>query len=105
LSARLGFTYNVTVANSSIPPDEVISWVADGQFDMLASWTTINAPRIDLVSFAYPYYTTGLSFVYRVEVVDEVSWWTVFKPFEIGLWVAVFVATAVVIVMLWVFDG
>ncbi|CAN0539248.1 unnamed protein product, partial [Laminaria digitata] len=105
LSARLGFTYNVTVANSSTSADEAISWVADGQFDMLASGITINAPRMDLVSFSYPYYTTGLSFVYRVEVVDEVSWWTVFKPFEIGLWVAVFVATAVVIVMLWVFDG
>ncbi|CAN0584835.1 unnamed protein product, partial [Laminaria digitata] len=72
LSARLGFTYNVTVANSSISTDEVISWVADGQFDILASWITINAPRMDLVSFSHPYYRTGLSFVYRVEVGDEV---------------------------------
>ncbi|CAN0518352.1 unnamed protein product, partial [Laminaria digitata] len=62
LSARLGFTYNVTVANSSISADKAISWVADGQFDMLASAITINAHRMDLVSFSYPYYTTGLSF-------------------------------------------
>lgn len=39
---------------------------------MLASWISINAPRMDIVSFSYPYYSTGVSFVYRVEIVDEV---------------------------------
>lgn len=72
LSGRLGFTYNITVANSSVSPDSVVAFVADGKYDILASWITINAQRMDLVSFSYPYYSTGVSFVYRVEIMDEV---------------------------------
>ena len=53
-------------------PDEVIASVADGTFDIVASWITINSARMDFVSFSHPYYDSGLSFVYRVEVVDTV---------------------------------
>lgn len=74
LSSRLGFTYNMSVANSSVSPDEVIASVADGTYDIVASWITINADRMDFVSFSYPFYDTGLSFAYRVEVVDTVRW-------------------------------
>eukprot|EP00904_Undaria_pinnatifida_P014241 jgi/Undpi1/9948/HiC_scaffold_28.g12402.m1 len=105
LSDRLGFTYNIAVANSSVSPDSVVASVAEGKFDIVASWITITAARMDIVSFSYPYYSSGVSFVYRVEIVDEVSWWKMFQPFEASLWFAVFVATSVVFVLLWVFDG
>ncbi|CAN0573847.1 unnamed protein product, partial [Laminaria digitata] len=65
LSDQLGFTYNISVANSSVFPDSVVASVADGTFDIVASRITINAPRMDSVSFSYPYYSTSLSFVYR----------------------------------------
>ncbi|CAN0134873.1 unnamed protein product, partial [Laminaria digitata] len=65
LSRRLGFTYNISVANSSVSPDEVIASVADGTFDIAASWITINAARMEYVSFSYPFYDSGLNFVYR----------------------------------------
>eukprot|EP00904_Undaria_pinnatifida_P014240 jgi/Undpi1/9947/HiC_scaffold_28.g12401.m1 len=105
LSNRLGFTYNVSVANSTMSPDEVLASVADGTYDIVASWITINAARMEFVSFSYPFYDTGLSFVYRPEIVDTVSWWKMFQPFETSLWAAVFVSTAVVLFLLWVFDG
>lgn len=72
LSGRLGFTYNITVVNSSVSPDRVIASVADGTFDMVASWITINSIRMDSVSFSYPYFDNDISFVYRVDVVNEV---------------------------------
>ena len=72
LSNRLGFTYNVSVANSTMSPDEVLASVADGTYDIVASWITINAARMEFVSFSYPFYDTGLSFVYRPEIVDTV---------------------------------
>ncbi|CAM9202083.1 unnamed protein product, partial [Hapterophycus canaliculatus] len=105
LSGRLGFTYNVTVANSSVSTAEVIDYVADGKFDMVASWVTITASRLDIVSFSYPYIKTGLSFVYRPEILAKVSWWKMFEPFEASLWVAVIVTTAIVMALLWLFDG
>lgn len=61
----MGFTYNVSVADSSVSQDSVVTSVADGTFDMAASSITITAPRMDSVSFSHPYYSTSLSFVYR----------------------------------------
>lgn len=72
LSEVLGFTYNVTVANSSVSTEEVVGYVANGEFDVAASGTTINAEQMETVSFSYPYYETGLSFVYRPGVATEV---------------------------------
>ncbi len=66
---------------------------------------TINAERMETVSFSFPFIKTGLSFVYRPEVLDEVSWWKMFQPFEPPLWAAIIVATVVVIGLLWLFDG
>lgn len=60
---------------------------------------------METVSFSYPFIKTGLSFVYRPEVLDEVSWWKMFQPFEPTLWAAIIVATVVVIGLLWLFDG
>ncbi|CAM9570734.1 unnamed protein product, partial [Scytosiphon promiscuus] len=105
LSERLGFTYNLTVANSSISTTEVIDYVANGKFDMVASWVTITAPRLDTVAFSYPYIKTGLSFVYRQETLAKVSWWKMFEPFEAPLWAAVILTALVVVVLLWLFDG
>ena len=65
LSARLGFTYNITAVNSSVSSDSVVASVADGTFDIAASGITIKAAQMDFVSFSYPYYSTSLSFVYR----------------------------------------
>ncbi|CAM9520631.1 unnamed protein product [Ascophyllum nodosum] len=105
LSEELGFTYNVTVASSSVTSDEVLDWVAEGTFDLVASWTTVNADRMERVSFSFPYFWTGLSFVYRYQVSEKVSWWKMFQPFENSLWVAILLCTALVFVLLWVFDG
>lgn len=58
--------------NSSVSADEVIAHVADGTFDIAASWTVISARRMEYVSFSYPFYDSGLSFVYRVDVADTV---------------------------------
>lgn len=65
LSNRLGFTYNITVANKSVSPDSVVDSVADGTYDIAASWITINTRRMDFVSFSHPCYSTSMSFVYR----------------------------------------
>ena len=73
LSEELGFTYNVTVASSSVTSDEVLDWVAEGTFDLVASWTTVNADRMERVSFSFPYFWTGLSFVYRYQVSEKVG--------------------------------
>lgn len=72
ISESLGFTYSVTVVNSSVTSDEVLDLVADGTYDLFASWTTITADGANRVSFSFPYYTTGMSFVYRHEMFDEV---------------------------------
>eukprot|EP00903_Cladosiphon_okamuranus_P014086 g13093.t1 len=105
LSEKLGFTYNITVANSSVSTDEVVGYVANGTFDMVASWVTISERMMETVSFSYPYMGTGLSFVYRPEVSDEVSWWKMFQPFENTLWVAVVLSTVLTLSLLWLFDG
>eukprot|EP00752_Nemacystus_decipiens_P004321 g3946.t1 len=105
LSERLGFTYNISVANSSVQTDEVVGYVANGTYDMVASWVTINERRLETVSFSYPYIQTGLSFVYRPEPQDEVSWWKMFQPFENSLWAAIIVATVATFLLLWLFDG
>lgn len=59
--------------NSSVTSDEVLDLVADGTYDLVASWTTVNADRMKRVSFSFPYYITGVSFVYRYEVSEEVG--------------------------------
>lgn len=65
LSIQLGFSYSITVVNSSVSPNEIVASVAEGRFDMVASRITINIPQMESVSFSYPYYSAGLTFVYR----------------------------------------
>ncbi|CAB1099788.1 unnamed protein product [Ectocarpus sp. CCAP 1310/34] len=105
LSGRLGFTYNVSVANSSVSTDDVIGYVSNGTYDMVASSVTISERRLDTVSFSYPFMATGLSFVYRPEVLDEVNWWKMFQPFERPLWMLIIATTVVMFALLWLFDG
>ncbi|CAM9520701.1 unnamed protein product [Ascophyllum nodosum] len=105
LSESLGFTYNVTVANSSVTSDEVLDWVAEGMYDVAASWTTITADRTDRVSFSFPFYFTGMAFVYRHDSFDEVNWWKMFEPFEPTLWAAILLSAVLVLVLLWIYDG
>ncbi|CBJ28350.1 conserved unknown protein [Ectocarpus siliculosus] len=105
LSGRLGFTYNISVANSSVSTDEVIGYVSNGTYDMVASWVTISERRLDTVSFSYPFMATGLSFVYRPEVLDKVNWWKMFQPFERQLWILITGTTVVMVALLWLFDG
>lgn len=51
---------------------ETVTMVANGTFDMAASWITINEERSEFVSFTYPYYDLGVAFVYRTTGAVEV---------------------------------
>ncbi|CAN0062906.1 unnamed protein product, partial [Choristocarpus tenellus] len=60
----LDFTYTIHPLGADIPTNDGIDMVANGSFDMLASWITITEERSSYVSFTYPFYDVGVRFVY-----------------------------------------
>lgn len=105
LSLRLGFTYTLTVRNDMTKTNDVVESVADGTFDVSASWTTITAERSEYVSFSYPYFDVGIAFIYKPNAISKLDFWKVFTPFEPGLWLAILFALLTTVTLLWVFEG
>lgn len=51
--------------NDTTPTSDIVASVADGSFDMSASWISVTAERTDIVSYSYPYFDVGVAFVHK----------------------------------------
>eukprot|EP00752_Nemacystus_decipiens_P006992 g6271.t1 len=105
LSEVVGFTYSLSAAPAGTTTPETIELVRNGSADMTGSWITITSERSEYVSFTYPYFDLGISFVYKPEGAEGVDFWKAFAPFEPGLWFALLIALVVTVFLLWLFEG
>ncbi|CAM9111763.1 unnamed protein product [Choristocarpus tenellus] len=105
LSEMLDFTYTIHPLGADIPTNDGIGMVANGSFDMLASWITITEERSSYVSFTYPFFDVGVRFVYLKNTVTKLNLFKAFTPFQVDLWLAIGGCLLITVFLMWVFEG
>ncbi|CAM4922473.1 unnamed protein product [Rotaria socialis] len=93
LQKNMEFIPQLLLASSNQTYSRLINALENGDYDILIGDITITATRRELVSFSSSIFDSSLRIIMRKNTADSVDFLSYLKPFSVGLWILLFIAS------------